>query len=68
MNYVKAKLFLEAMAVGGEAEFLLNDGEAVRNVPRSLRDDGHDVLELEREDAHYVLRMRRCEERDARNG
>ncbi len=46
MTYVRVKLALEALDDGGELEVLLKGDEPVRNVPRSAREEGHEVLEL----------------------
>jgi tRNA 2-thiouridine synthesizing protein A len=46
MNFVKAKLFLEGIEQGETVELLLDDGEAVKNVPRSLKAEGHRLLSL----------------------
>jgi sulfite reductase (ferredoxin) len=53
MNYVKAKLRLEMMEVGEVLELLIDPGEAYENVPRSLKDDGQKILELEEIKPHY---------------
>jgi TusA-related sulfurtransferase len=55
MNYVKAKLRLEMMDVGESLELLIDPGEAYENVPRSLKDDGQKILEVEQIDSHYRL-------------
>ncbi|MEX5212867.1 MAG: sulfurtransferase TusA family protein [Nitrospiraceae bacterium] len=44
MNYVKTKLKLEMMEAGERLEVWLDAGEPIRNVPMSLRNDGHRVL------------------------
>jgi tRNA 2-thiouridine synthesizing protein A len=46
MTYVRAKLALEEMSVGEEIEIRLRGGEPLDNVPRTLRDHGHEVLEV----------------------
>lgn len=46
MTYVRVKLALEALDSGGELEVLLRGDEPLRNVPRSAREEGHEVLEL----------------------
>ena len=43
LNWVKAKLALEQMNAGEEIVLLLDPGEAVESVPKSAREDGHDV-------------------------
>jgi len=49
ITMVKTKLLLEDMPVGEIAIIRLNSGEPLDNVPRTLRDHGHEVLELEPE-------------------
>jgi tRNA 2-thiouridine synthesizing protein A len=43
LNWVKAKLALERMEPGEEIVLLLDPGEPIESVPRSAREDGHDV-------------------------
>ena len=43
LNWVKAKLALEEMDPGEEIVLLLDPGEPIESVPRSAREDGHDV-------------------------
>ena len=45
-NFVKAKLALELIETGEKVQFLLDDGEPVKNVPRSLKAEGHRLLGL----------------------
>lgn len=47
MTYVRVKLALETLADGGVLEVTLAGAEPLKNVPRSARDDGHEVLALE---------------------
>lgn len=55
-NFVKAKLALEMAETGEVVEFLLDDGEPVKNVPRSIKGEGHKLLGLKEEDGgHYRL-------------
>jgi TusA-related sulfurtransferase len=62
-NFVKAKLALEELETGDRVEILLDDGEPVKNVPRSLKGDGHKLLGLrETAEGHYVLEVEKGEE------
>lgn len=61
-NFVKAKLELELVEAGATVEFLLDDGEPVKNVPRSLKADGHKLLGLAERNGHYVLTLEKGEE------
>ena len=47
ITYVRTKLKLESMAPGAVLEVWLSRDEAVRGVPRSAQEDGHQVLSLE---------------------
>jgi len=47
MTYVRTKLKLESMAPGAVLEVFLSSDEAVQGVPRSAREDGHEILSLE---------------------
>ena len=49
LTFVKAKLLMERMAPGEVASIRLSAGEPLDNLPRTLRDQGHEVLRLERE-------------------
>ena len=49
ITFVKIKLALESLAAGDILEILLSGGEAVKNVPRSLRAEGHRVVALEKQ-------------------
>ncbi len=62
-NFVKAKLALEEVETGETAQILLDDGEPVKNVPRSLKAEGHKLLGLRQSDeGHYVLELEKVEE------
>jgi len=62
-NFVKAKLALEDIAAGETARILLDDGEPVKNVPRSLKAEGHKLLGLRQTDeGHYVLELEKVED------
>jgi len=62
-NFVKAKLALEDIVAGETAQILLDDGEPVKNVPRSLKAEGHKLLGLRQTDeGHYVLELEKAED------
>lgn len=58
-NFVKTKLKLETMEAGQILAVVLDDGEPIENVPRSVSDDGHTVLSQERIDRHYRVMIRK---------
>ena len=45
-TFVKAKVAIEELDEGQVLCVKLNDGEPVQNVPRSLKEEGHKILEL----------------------
>ncbi len=47
MNFVKTKLALEDLASGERMEVILDEGEPMLNVPRSLKDEGHRIIKVE---------------------
>jgi len=61
-NFVKAKLALELIETGETVKFLIDDGEPVKNVPRSLKAEGHKLLGLQEVDGHYELTLEKGEE------
>jgi tRNA 2-thiouridine synthesizing protein A len=47
MNFVKTKLALEELDSGERLEVILDEGDAMLNVPRSLKDEGHRIVKVE---------------------
>ncbi|MCS7299374.1 MAG: sulfurtransferase TusA family protein [Spirochaetia bacterium] len=58
-NYVKAKIKLSEMKIGEVLEMFLDDGEPIRNVPKSLEQDGHQVLSIEKSGDVYRVVVRK---------
>ncbi len=58
-NFVKTKLKLETMDEGQILSVLIDDGDPIRNVPRSVENEGHTVLAQERVDQAYRVVIRR---------
>ncbi len=46
-NYVKTKVKLETMEIGDLLSVIVDDGEPIRNVPRSVSEDGHSIVKKE---------------------
>lgn len=56
VTFVKAKVALEELDEGQVLAIRLNDGEPVQNVPRSIKEEGHQILKLNaNEDGTYTL-------------
>jgi TusA-related sulfurtransferase len=48
ITFVKTRLLIEAMSSGERAEILLRGQEPIENVPSSVRELGHAILEFDR--------------------
>lgn len=59
LNYVKTKLKLEEMEVEQVLEVLLDDGESIVNVPRSVKEDGHKILEIEQVEDYFKVLVKK---------
>ena len=56
ITFVKVKVALEDLEEGQILEIHINDGEPLQNVPRSLKDEQHKVLEVnDNEDGTFTL-------------
>jgi TusA-related sulfurtransferase/ferredoxin len=55
MNFVRAKLAIDKIKPGERLDILLDDGEPIVNVTRSVKDEGHRVLLVAPEDGHFRL-------------
>ena len=43
-NFVKTKLKLDTMSAGEILAVILDDGEPIKNVPQSVKNEGHTIL------------------------
>lgn len=59
MTFVKTKLKLETMEVGQVLEVTLREGEPLANLPKSVEQEGHKVLDIQREDSFYKVLIQR---------
>ncbi|MCM8781191.1 MAG: sulfurtransferase TusA family protein [Candidatus Omnitrophica bacterium] len=59
INYVKAKIFLENLKSGDVLEILLDEGDPINNVPKSLEADGQRILKIEKKDGFYSVIVER---------
>lgn len=63
VTFVKAKVALEELEEGQILAVHMNDGEPVQNVPRSLKEEGHQILRLmDNGDGTYDLLVRKVGE------
>lgn len=63
VTFVKAKVALEELEDGQVLSIHMNDGEPVQNVPRSIKDEGHQILKLrDNQDGTYNLIVRKAGE------
>lgn len=46
ITFVKAKVALDELDDGQIISIRMNEGEPVQNVPRSIKDEGHQILKL----------------------
>ncbi len=59
LNFVKTKLALELLSPGEILEVFVDCGEPSENVPRSVRDEGHRVLEAGEVDGAFRMVIER---------
>ncbi|MDR3344639.1 MAG: sulfurtransferase TusA family protein [Oscillospiraceae bacterium] len=60
VTFVKAKVALEELDEGQLISIRMNDGEPVQNVPRSIKEEGHQILKLtDNGDGTYNLIVRK---------
>ena len=63
VTFVKAKVAIEELDQGQVLSVHMNGGEPVQNVPRSMKEEGHKVLKLNKnEDGTYDLIVEKGEE------
>ncbi len=63
VTFVKAKVALEELDDGQILAIRMNDGEPVQNVPRSIKEEGHQILKLNKnDDDTYTLIVRKVED------
>jgi len=63
ITFVKAKVALEELEDGQIISIRMNDGEPVQNVPRSIKEEGHQILKLiDNQDNTYSLIVKKVED------
>jgi len=58
-NFVRTQLKIETMGAGQVLAVILDGVEPIRNVPRSVSDDGHTVLQQEPFDHAYRIMIKK---------
>ncbi|MBU0567990.1 sulfurtransferase TusA family protein [bacterium] len=58
-TFVKTKLVLEKMAQDKVLLVILDDGGPIVNVPRSCKEEGHEVFKVEREHNFFKVYLRK---------
>ena len=59
INYVKAKIRMEEMEPLETLLLYLDEGEPIQNVPSSLKNDGQEIIRLEKTGEHYELLVKK---------
>ena len=59
LTMVRAKVALDSISAGETIELVLAEGEQIQDVPRSLKQEGHRVLRVNRKGANYHLIVRK---------
>ena len=63
VTFVKAKVAIDELEDGEVIAIRMNDGEPVQNVPRSIKEEGHQILKLvNNEDGTYNLIVKKVED------
>lgn len=63
VTFVKAKVALEELDEGQVLSIRMNDGEPVQNVPRSIKEEGHQILKLtDNGDDTFTLIVKKVED------
>ncbi len=60
VTFVKTKVALEELDDGQILQVHINDGEPIKNVPRSVKEEGHEVLKIvDNEDGTFELYIKK---------
>lgn len=63
LTFVKAKVAIDELEDGEVIAIRMNDDEPVQNVPRSIKEEGHQILKLvNNEDGTYNLIVKKVED------
>ena len=59
MNFVKVKIDLSTMKTGQTLKVLLYEGEPIENVPKSVMDEGHEIIERKKSGDHWAVLIKK---------
>ncbi len=59
LNFVKTKLKLEEISVGKILEVILDDGDPIKNVCSSVKEEGHQIIKIENIDNYWKLLIKK---------
>ncbi|MBI1911300.1 MAG: sulfurtransferase TusA family protein [Deltaproteobacteria bacterium] len=59
INFVKTKLKLETLEAGEVLEVILDSGDPIQNVPKSIKEEGHRIVEVKKEGEHFRLKVQK---------
>jgi sulfite reductase (ferredoxin) len=59
MNFVKIKIDLSSIKTGQRLQVLLDDGAPIENVPRSVAEEGHSIIEKTRQESHWKITIQK---------
>lgn len=63
ITFVKVKVAMEELETGEILEIKMNSGEPIQNVPRSLMDENHKILQvINNEDETYTVYVEKGED------
>ena len=60
LNFVKTKIQLEKMKAGEILEVWLDPGEAIESVPKSVIEEGHEIVEIKNLEDYYLVRIQKA--------
>ncbi len=61
-NFVKTKLKLDTMSTGEILAVILDDGEPIKNVPQSVKNEGHTILTQDQLGESYRVLIQKGED------
>lgn len=54
-NFVRTKLKLEELNTGDILEIVIDEGDPMANVPRSIKEEGHKIIKVDKVDKAFRL-------------